>query len=72
MQKMEYKMTFFGMTVNKLAREHHFQKMEVQLKDHWTDSLIKEKIERNMHIVKILDFHFMLVYFPLIYTFSVF
>jgi hypothetical protein len=28
MRKMERKMTFFGMTVNKVARVHHLQKME--------------------------------------------
>jgi hypothetical protein len=26
MQKMELKMTFFGMTANKVATVHHFQK----------------------------------------------
>jgi hypothetical protein len=27
-----------------------------------------KKIERNMHIVKILNYHFILVYFPLLFT----
>jgi hypothetical protein len=39
MQKMEHKMTFFGTTVNKVARVHHLQKMEVRLKDHWSFSI---------------------------------
>jgi hypothetical protein len=37
--KMEYKMTFFGTTLDKVARVHHFQKM--LLKEHWTILLIK-------------------------------
>jgi hypothetical protein len=32
---------FFGMTVSKVARVQHLQKMKVQLKDHWTNFLIK-------------------------------
>jgi hypothetical protein len=31
----------------------------------------KEKIERDVHIVKIVNFHFILVYFPLLFTLNV-
>jgi hypothetical protein len=43
MWKMEHKMTFFGMTVKKVARVHHLQKMELQLKNHWTNFLLNKK-----------------------------
>jgi hypothetical protein len=39
--KMDHKMTLFMTKVNKVAGEHHCQKMEVWLKDHWTKFLIK-------------------------------
>jgi hypothetical protein len=29
------------MTVYKIVRMHHLQKMKVQLKDHWTNFMIK-------------------------------
>jgi hypothetical protein len=29
MQQVEHKVTFFGVTVSKLARVHHLQKMKV-------------------------------------------
>jgi hypothetical protein len=33
MLEMERKMTFFGTTVNQVARMHHLQKIKVQLKN---------------------------------------
>jgi hypothetical protein len=72
-RKVERRMTFFGKTVNKVARQHHLQQVKSPTEgslDELSDKI--KMIEMNLHVVKIINFRFILVYFPLLFTLSMF